>query len=56
MVGNLSFSEASRIHMAVWGSSGPTDRYSAMPSTNHSGSLNTRGNTLGPWPTWVMSN
>ena len=32
---------ASRSHIAVFGSTGPSDRYSAMPSMNHSGSRST---------------
>ena len=28
---------APRIHIAVSGATGPSDRYSAMPSMNHSG-------------------
>ena len=43
MDGSLSFGSAdrtaSRNHMAVLASTGPIDRYSAMPSMNHSGSL-----------------
>ena len=37
MLGSFSRSTASRIHIAVCGSTGPSDRYSAMPSMNHSG-------------------
>ena len=39
-VGSFSRRAASRIHIAVCGSTGPIDRYSAMPSMNHSGSDN----------------
>ena len=39
-VGSCSRRVASRIHIAVSGSTGPTDRYSAMPSMNHSGMAN----------------
>jgi hypothetical protein len=47
MVGSVSFPgffasggvrAASRSHIAVFGSIGPSDRYSAMPSMNQSGS------------------
>ena len=37
MSGSFSRRAASRIHIAVFGSTGPIDRYSAMPSMNHSG-------------------
>ena len=37
MVGSLPSSEASRSHIAVSGSIGPCDRYSAIPSANQSG-------------------
>ena len=36
-VGSFSRRAASRIHIAVCGSSGPIDRYSAIPSMNQSG-------------------
>ena len=39
MSGSFSRRAASRIHIAVWGSTGPIDRYSAIPSMNHSGRL-----------------
>ena len=35
--GRVSSRAASRIHIAVCASTGPIDRYSAMPSMNHSG-------------------
>jgi integrase len=35
--GNLSWPAASRSHIAVFGSTGPSDRYSAIPSMNQSG-------------------
>src|SRR5436190_13064132 len=37
MVGRCPSNAASRSHIVVCGSSGPIDRYSAMPSMNHSG-------------------
>ena len=37
--GSFSRRAASRIHIAVCGSTGPIDRYSAIPSMNHSGSV-----------------
>ena len=43
MLGNRSFARASRIHMAVWGSTGPTERYSAIPSMNQSGNRSAVG-------------
>ena len=39
MSGSFSRRAASRIHIAVFGSTGPIDRYSAIPSMNHSGSV-----------------
>ena len=41
-VGFSSLRMWSRSHMAVWGWSRPMDRYSAMPSTTHSGIWNSR--------------
>ena len=37
MDGSLPSSDASRSHMAVSALIGPSERYSAMPSANHSG-------------------
>ena len=37
MSGSFSRRAASRIHIEVCGSTGPIDRYSAMPSMNQSG-------------------
>src|SRR5947208_4426367 len=37
MVGKWPSSDASRSHIEVCGSIGPMDRYSAIPSMNHSG-------------------
>ena len=37
--GSFSRRAASRIHIAVSGSTGPSDRYSAIPSMNHPGSM-----------------
>src|SRR2546427_1252657 len=39
MVGRWPSSEASRSHIAVWLSIGPSDRYSAIPSMNQSGGV-----------------
>ncbi len=39
MVGSFPSSDASRSHIAVFGSIGPSDMYSAMPSTNQSGGV-----------------
>ena len=43
MCGSFSRSAASRIHIAVCASTGPSERYSAMPSTNHSGNARMSG-------------
>ena len=58
MVGSFSRRAASRIHIAVWGSTGPTERYSAMPSMNHRGSRTALGmfDELVAPPAPVMSN
>jgi hypothetical protein len=39
MVGRSLRSAASRSHIAVFGSSRPSDRYSAIPSMAHSGNV-----------------
>ena len=57
MVGIFSLRVASRIHIAVWASWGPTDRYSAMPSMNQSGIFRAEGTLFEPIrPCPVMAN
>ena len=59
MRGILFCATESRIHIAVCGSTGPMDRYSAMPSMNQSGSWIADGMLpllSGPAPRPVMSN
>ena len=59
MVGSFSCTAASRIHIAVCGSAGPTDKYSAIPSMNHSGNCSAWGKfpmLRAPSRLWVMSN
>ncbi len=58
MRGILLRSTESRIHIAVWGSTAPSERYSAMPSMNQRGSWTAEGTfplLSGPAPP-VMSN
>src|SRR2546422_10966968 len=50
MVGRWPSSEASRSHIAVWLSIGPSDRYSAIPSMNQSGGLTVMGGCPPPPP------
>ncbi len=57
MDGRMPEATASRIHIAVWGSSAPSVRYSAIPSRNQSGTASVLRcwSAMSNWNAWTIS-